>query len=114
MRPDGVAEQRLVGAALDAVGAAVLDVGPARRQIGDACDVVEDDRGVAQRRPDDAIAAAGERRDQRLQAVTVIIRRCATCAGLSVPSAILFTPSDVRPGGPQKPKTRPPTLSADV
>ena len=69
VRADGVAEKRVVGAALDAIGAAVLDIGPARRQVGDAVDIVEHDGGIAQRRPDNAISAAGQRRDQRLQAV---------------------------------------------
>ena len=57
MRTDGVAEQRLVGAALEAIGAAVLHVGPAGRQVGDAVDVVIDDRVVAEHRADHAIAA---------------------------------------------------------
>ena len=48
MGPDGVAEKSVVGAAFEAVGAAVLDVGPAGREIVDGLDVVIDDRGVAE------------------------------------------------------------------
>ena len=48
MRADGVAEQRLVVAPLQAVVAAVLLVGPAGRQVGDRRDVVVDDRLIAQ------------------------------------------------------------------
>ena len=68
MRTDGVAEQRIVGTALDTIGAAVLHVGPAGRQVRDAVDVVIDDRAVAKHRADDAIAAAPQDRDESLQA----------------------------------------------
>src|SRR5271165_4389779 len=68
MRADGVAEKGIIGAALDAVSAAVLDVGPASREVGDTLNIVEEDRLIAEGRPDDAVAAPRQRFDQRLEA----------------------------------------------
>ena len=65
MRPDGIAEQRIVVAALQSVMPALLLVGPAARQIGERGDVVVDDRPVAHRRPEDAVAAPTQRVEQR-------------------------------------------------
>ena len=65
---DGVAEQGIVGAPLEPIGAAVLLVGPAGRQVGDAVDVVIDDRGVAEHRADHAVAVLPQDLDQGLQA----------------------------------------------
>jgi hypothetical protein len=70
MGADGVAEKGIIGAALNAVDAAVLNVCPACGEVADTLDIVEHDRLIAERRPDDAEAAAGKRLDQRLQAVT--------------------------------------------
>ena len=61
MRADGIAEERLVVAADDTVVSAVLLVGPAFGQVGDRVDIVVDDRLVAQRRPENAVAARLQR-----------------------------------------------------
>ncbi len=71
MRPDGISEQRVILAPGEAVGTAVLRVGPACRQIGDRGDVVIDDSLVAQRGADDAEAAAAQRRKQGVEPVAV-------------------------------------------
>ena len=69
MRSDGVAEQRLIIAAYEPVGPAVLLVGPAARQVVDGGDVVIDDRLVADRRADNTVAALPERIEQDLEPI---------------------------------------------
>ena len=56
VRPDGVAEARVVLAALEPVGPRLLPVGPADRQLGRALELVVDDRAVAHRRAEHAEA----------------------------------------------------------
>ena len=57
-RPGGVAEARVVVAALEPVAASVLDVRPAGRQLVGRFELVVDDRAVANGRPDDGVLAA--------------------------------------------------------
>ena len=64
MRADGVAEQRVVVSALQAVMAAVLLVGPAGGQVGDRLDIVIDDRVVAHGRAEHAEAVRAQAGDQ--------------------------------------------------
>ena len=68
MRPDDVAEQRLVVAARQPVVAAVLLVGDAARQVVDGFNVIVDDRLVADRRTDDTILPLAKRCEQRFDA----------------------------------------------
>jgi hypothetical protein len=49
VRPDGVAEARVVLTALKAVGPRLLPVGPADRELSRALELVVDDRAVAHR-----------------------------------------------------------------
>ena len=80
MRADGVAEQRRRRRAAPADSARRPARRSSRRQIGDAVDVVIDDRLVAKLRPDDAVAARGERADQRIEAGACRhLRRIASC-----------------------------------
>ena len=65
MRPDGIAEQRVVVAASEPVAPAVLLVGPTRRQVGERDDIVIDDRLIAHGRADDAIAPLLEEIEHR-------------------------------------------------
>ena len=57
MRADRVTEERVVVAADEPIVSAVLLVGPALGQIGDRVDVVVDDRLIAERRAENAVAA---------------------------------------------------------
>ena len=67
MRPDSIAEQRRVGAPLEAVFAGVLSIGPADRQLIEDRNGVVDDSPVANGRADHPIAAAREAADNLLQ-----------------------------------------------
>src|SRR5690606_9478574 len=67
MRTDDIAEEGAVVAPVQAIAAAVLLVGPAGGQVGDAVDVVIDDRLVAEPRPEDAIALRRERADEAVE-----------------------------------------------
>ncbi len=69
MRPDRIAEQRIVVAPDQPVMPALLLVGPAARQIGEPGDVVVDDRPVAHRRPEDAEAAPAQGIEERSNAI---------------------------------------------
>ena len=71
VRPDRVAEQRLVVAALEPVGGRLLHVGPADGQLVGRGDLVVHDRTVADGRPDDAVATIAEDADESVEAVEV-------------------------------------------
>ena len=66
-RADHVAEQRLVLAADEAVGAAVLLVGPASGQVVARRQLVVDDRLIANRRADHGEAAAPQRVEEGVE-----------------------------------------------
>ncbi len=68
VRPDGVAEHCVIVAPRKPVAARRLLVGPAGRQLGHRIDAVVDDGAVPVHRPDDLVAAPGQRIEQRLQA----------------------------------------------
>ena len=71
VRPDRVAEARLVVPTLEPVGRGVLHLRPAGRQLVGGSDLLVDDRAFAARRPDDAIAAVAEYADERVQPVEI-------------------------------------------
>ena len=71
VRTNRVAEQSGVIAPFQPIGAAVLPVGPAFGQVRRGVDFVVDDRAVADRRPDDAVPATGERVQQMLEVVAM-------------------------------------------
>ena len=66
---DDIAEERVVVAPLQAVGAALLLVRPAGRQIFDAGDVVIDDRLVANGGAANPVAGRAERGNEGLQSI---------------------------------------------
>ena len=67
MRSDHVAEQGLVGAALESVVPGSLLVGPADRQVVDTRNFVVDDGGVTHAGPDDPIATRMQGVEQMLK-----------------------------------------------
>ena len=77
MRADGIAEQRGVIAPAQAIMAAVLLVGPARRQVVEQLDVVIDDRLVAPGGAEQAKALRAQGGDQRGKAVQADHRGCS-------------------------------------
>ena len=64
----GPAEQRTVVPAPQPVGAALLLVAPAGRQLGDRLDLVEHDGPVAHGRPDQPVAGAADGAEQGVEA----------------------------------------------
>ena len=64
MRPDRVAEPRLVLAALETVGAAVLAIRPASRKVAVLLELVVNDRAVPQRRPENEESALPQHSDE--------------------------------------------------
>ena len=81
LRADRVAEQRLVVAAAQPVGAAVLLVGPADREVVAAGDLVVDDRAVAHRRADQLEAALAQGREELVERTPVDRDRLRHSAG---------------------------------
>ncbi len=71
VRPDRVAEPRLVVAALEPVGGRLLHLRPAGGQLVGRGDLLVHDRALAARRPDDAVPSIAEHADERMQAVEV-------------------------------------------
>ncbi len=69
MRPDGIAEQRVIVPPLQAIAAAILLVRPAGGQIVHPFDVIIDDGIVAHGGTEDAEAVVAQGPDQRRQAV---------------------------------------------
>ncbi len=67
VRADRVAEARLVVAALEPVGARVLAVLPADRELGGRLEILVDDRAVPDCRPDDAEASTGQRLQEAVE-----------------------------------------------
>jgi hypothetical protein len=53
MRPDGIAEERVIGAPLEPVSSAVLLIGPSDGQLIEMRDGIIDDRSVAHGRTND-------------------------------------------------------------
>ena len=69
LRPHRKSEQRVIVAPIELIASWRLTVGPAGRQISEACDSVIDDRAVSYRRSD-YFMVFRERVEQRLQRVT--------------------------------------------
>src|SRR5580698_605497 len=69
MRPDIVAEQRLIIAAVQPILAAILLIGPAGGQIGYALDIIIHDGLVAQRRADDTKPVTTQRTNEAVKPV---------------------------------------------
>ena len=69
LRPDGKTEEALVFAADQAITPGLLLLAPAGGQVGDAGDVVMDDRAVAHPRTFQLVAVGAQRGQQRLQPV---------------------------------------------
>ena len=66
VRPDRVAEARVIVAALETIRACLLNVGPADRQLGRGFEIVVDDRALSNLGAEHAEAARGELLDERL------------------------------------------------
>ena len=66
LRPVGEPEERAIVPVLQTVAPRVLAVGPAGGQIRDACDLVIDDRAIANGRPEHLVSARIEGADERL------------------------------------------------
>jgi hypothetical protein len=79
VRPDGEAEPRVVRAALEPIGAAVLRVRPADRELGRRAQVVVGDRAVADRRAEDAIAARPQLVEELIERVDLDDASFARC-----------------------------------
>jgi hypothetical protein len=69
MRPDGIAEERVIGAPLEPISPAVLLIGPSNGQLLDPRDRVIDDRPVAHRRADDPVALTRQSVNDPLQVI---------------------------------------------
>ena len=67
LRADGVTEYRLIVAPSQAIGAAILLVGPADRELRAGAHVAIDDRAFTHRRPNHLIALTGNRREQPIE-----------------------------------------------
>ncbi len=65
MRPHRVTEQRRVATTLEPVTTSLLDIGPPRRELRRATDLVVDDRAVPHRRADDLVPACTQHIDER-------------------------------------------------
>jgi len=71
VRPDGIAEERRIGARLEPVSPAVLPIGPPDREIIKDRNPVVDDRAIPHGRADHPVATALEGIDDSLQSVTL-------------------------------------------
>src|SRR5579875_4231153 len=75
MRTHGEAEHGSVLAALQLVGARLLQIGPSDRQLGGLTDFVVHDRAVTDRRTDHLVALGGEHLDQFVQSAALDYNR---------------------------------------
>ena len=69
MRPDGIAEERLIGASLESVLPRVLPIGPSDGEIFKTSDIFVDDGAVAHCRADHPETATRQADDYALQDV---------------------------------------------